>query len=144
MELKELDHSPNIEVIVDPEDIDYDDESIAERNRHKMTDQVARIIEQYAIRDHGDRPHKLFLHFFENPVEILGEDGKVVGLRTERTELDGTGNVRGTGKFTDWDVTAVYRAVGYLSDELPEIPFDDAGRRHPERGGTRPRRTTRT
>ncbi|MCE5291096.1 MAG: FAD-dependent oxidoreductase [Nocardiaceae bacterium] len=125
MELKELDHSPNIEVIVDPEDIDYDDESIAERNRHKMTDQVARIIEQYAIRDHGDRQHKLYLHFFENPVEVLGEDGKVVGLRTERTELDGTGNVRGTGKFNEWDVTAVYRAVGYLSDELPEIPFDD-------------------
>ncbi len=47
-----------------------------------------------------------------------------MGLRTERTELDGTGNVKPTGKFTDWEVGAVYRAVGYLSDNLPEIPFD--------------------
>ncbi|MGB3602131.1 FAD-dependent oxidoreductase [Gordonia sp. (in: high G+C Gram-positive bacteria)] len=126
LELKELDHSPNIEVIVAPEDIDYDEGSTVARRSSKITDQVATIIENYAIREPKQGAiHKLFLHFFENPTEILGEDGKVVGMRTERTELDGTGNVRGTGKFNDWDVTAVYRAVGYLSDNLPEIPFDD-------------------
>ncbi|GAA2382170.1 MULTISPECIES: FAD-dependent oxidoreductase [Gordonia] len=126
LELKELDHSPNIEVIVDPEDIEYDEGSAVARRSSKITDQVATIIENYAIREPKQGAiHKLFLHFFENPTEILGEDGKVVGLRTERTELDGTGNVKGTGKTRDWDVTAVYRAVGYLSDNLPEIPFDD-------------------
>ena len=65
---------------------------------------VAKTLENWAIRDVGDRPHKLFLHFFESPTEILGEDGSVVGLRTERTVLDGTGNVKGTGEFKDWDV----------------------------------------
>ncbi|MDR3082384.1 MAG: FAD-dependent oxidoreductase, partial [Streptomyces sp.] len=112
MELRELDHSPNIEVIVDPEDIDYDEGSIATRRGNKQADMVAKTLENWAIRDAGDRPHKLFLHFFESPAEILGEDGEVVGLRTERTALDGTGNVKGTGSFRDWDVTAVYRAVG--------------------------------
>ena len=64
------------------------------RARHsKQVDMVANTLQDWAIRDVGDRPHKLFLHFFESPTEILGEDGKVVGLRTERTELDGTGNV---------------------------------------------------
>ncbi|GGF21052.1 FAD-dependent oxidoreductase [Williamsia phyllosphaerae] len=125
LELKELDHSPTIEVIVDPEDIDYDEGSAVARRGSKITDQVATIIENYAIREPGDRPHKLFLHFFESPVEILGADGKVVGLRTERTQLDGTGNVKPTGKMTDWDLGAVYRAVGYLSDNLPQIPFDE-------------------
>lgn len=127
LELKELDHSPNIEVVVAPEDIEYDEGSAVARRSSKITDQVATIIENYAIREDpkAGAIHKLFLHFFENPVEILGENGEVVGLRTERTELDGTGNVKGTGKFTDWDVTAVYRAVGYLSDNLPQIPFDD-------------------
>ena len=126
LELKELDHSPNIEVIVDPEDIEYDEGSAVARRSSKITDQVATIIENYAIREPKQGAiHKLFLHFFENPVEVLGEDGKVVGLRTERTELDGTGNVKSTGKTKDWDVTAIYRAVGYLSDNLPEIPFDD-------------------
>ncbi len=94
MELRELDHSPTIEVIVDPEDIDYDDGSIATRRGNKQADMVAKTLENWAIRDIGERPHKLFLHFFESPTEILGEDGKVVGLRTERTALDGTGNVK--------------------------------------------------
>lgn len=124
MELKELDHSPNIEVIVDPEDIEYDKASEQARRESKITDQVATIIEKYAIRDVGNRPHKLFIHLFQSPVEVLGENGKVVGLKTERTELDGNGDVRGTGRYHTWDVGAVYRAVGYLSDELPNVPFD--------------------
>lgn len=125
LELKELDHSPTIEVVVNPEDIEYDEGSAVARRSSKITDQVATIIENYAIREPKQGAiHKLFLHFFESPVEILGEDGKVVGLRTERTELDGTGNVRATGTTTDWELGAVYRAVGYLSDNLPQIPFD--------------------
>jgi ferredoxin--NADP+ reductase len=139
MELRELDHSPNIEVIVDPEDIDYDEGSIATRRGNKQADMVASTLENWAIRDAGNRPHRLYLHFFESPVEVLGEDGRVVGLRTERTELDGTGNVRGTGRFKDWDIQSVYRAVGYYSEELAKLPFDvdsgtvphDAGRVEP-------------
>lgn len=126
MELRELDHSPNIEVVVAPEDIDYDQGSIETRRGNKQADMVASTLENWAIRDVGDRPHKIFLHFFESPAEILGQDGRVVALRTERTELDGTGNVRGTGRFTDWDVQSVYRAVGYYSRELPKLPFDVA------------------
>ena len=80
-------------------------------------------------------PHKLFLHFFESPTEIVGEDGEVVGLRTERTPLDGTGNVVGTGESRTWDVQAVYRAVGYLSDELPKLPFDFLSGTVPNDGG---------
>ncbi|MBT2400981.1 FAD-dependent oxidoreductase [Streptomyces sp. ISL-100] len=135
MELRELDHSPNIEVIVNPEDIDYDDGSIATRRANKQADMVAKTLENWAIRDVGERPHKLFLHFFESPTEVVGEDGKVVGLRTERTQLDGTGNVTGTGVTQAWDVQAVYRAVGYLSDELPKLPFDFVTGTVPHEGG---------
>ncbi|GIG61714.1 pyridine nucleotide-disulfide oxidoreductase [Longispora fulva] len=135
MELRELDHSPNIEVIVDPEDIEYDEGSAAERRASKHVDMVASTIENWAIRDVGDRRHRVHLHFFESPVEVLGADGRVSGLRTERTELDGTGNVRGTGRFTDWDVRAVYRAVGYYSDELPKLPFDPISGTVPHRSG---------
>ncbi|MGW5335660.1 FAD-dependent oxidoreductase [Streptomyces bauhiniae] len=135
MELRELDHSPNIEVIVDPEDIDYDAGSIETRRGNKQADMVAKTLENWAIRDVGDRPHKLFLHFFEAPAEILGENGKVVGLRTERTALDGTGNVKGTGEFKDWDVQSVYRAVGYLSEKLPKLPWDLRTGTVPDEGG---------
>lgn len=32
--------------------------------------------------------------------------------------------MRGTGEFNDWPVEAVYRAVGYLSTHLADLPFD--------------------
>lgn len=127
LELRELDHSPNVEVIVSPEDIEYDDGSVKAINSDNHTKLVVRELERYAMRDPGDRPRRLHLHFFERPVEILG-DGRVEALRTERMELTGTGDVRGTGTFSDWPVQAVYRAVGYLSSELAGLPFDhDSG-----------------
>ncbi len=135
LELRELDHSPTIEVIVDPEDIDYDEGSEAARRHSKQVDMVCNTLEQWAIRDVGDRPHKLFLHFFESPAELIGEDGKVVGLRTERTTLDGTGNVKPTGVYRDWPVQAVYRAVGFLSRPVADLPFDDATGTIPNKAG---------
>ncbi|MEU8630902.1 FAD-dependent oxidoreductase [Amycolatopsis sp. NPDC048633] len=135
LELRELDHSPNVEVIVAPEDIEFDDGSIAALRASKQIDMVVKTLQEWAIREPGTRQRRLHLHFFHSPTEIVGEDGRVVGLRTERTELTGDGNVRGTGEFHDWDVQAVYRAVGYLSSHLPELPFDHAAGVVPNQAG---------
>ncbi|ANE04925.1 FAD-dependent oxidoreductase [Corynebacterium crudilactis] len=135
MELKELDHSETIEVIVNPEDIDYDAASETARRESKSQDLVCQTLENYAMREPKGAPHKLFIHFFESPVEILGEDGKVVGIKTERTQLDGKGGVTGTGKFTTWDVQSVYRAVGYRSDAIEGVPFDAERAVIPNDGG---------
>jgi ferredoxin--NADP+ reductase len=127
LELRELDHSPNVEVLVDPEDIEYDDGSVAAIHSDNQTKLVVRELERYAMRtaDNGEgtRPRKLWLHFFESPVEVLG-DREVEGFRTERTELLGDGNVKGTGVTKDWDVQAVYRCVGYRSTQLTGLPWD--------------------
>lgn len=135
MELRELNHSPNVEVIVNPEDIDYDEASEVARRNSKIVDQVANIIQDYALRDPGESLNRIHLHFFESPVELVGEDGKVTALRTERTELDGTGNVRGTGQINEWPVQAVYRAVGYLSQNIAKLPFDEQAGTVPNEAG---------
>ena len=133
LELRELDHSPNVEVLVDPEDIEYDDGSVAAINSDNQTKLVVRELERYAMRTSeyqdsdtpvGQRPRKLWLHFFESPVEVLGTEC-VEGFRTERTELTGDGNVKGTGVTRDWPVQAVYRCVGYRSTPLPGLPWDE-------------------
>lgn len=123
-ELKELDHSENINVVVSPEDIDYDEASLEARASSKSTDLVCQVLEQYAIRDPKQAPHTLQIHLFEQPVELLGENGRVSGIKTERTELTGDGSVRGTGKFTTWPVQAVYFATGYRSDAVDGVPFN--------------------
>ncbi|WP_273369185.1 FAD-dependent oxidoreductase [Corynebacterium massiliense] len=134
-ELKELDESPTIEVVVDPEDIDYDEASESARREAKSTDLVCQTLESYAMREPQDAPHKIFIHFFQQPVEILGEDGHVTAIKTERTELDGTGNVTGTGEYTEWPVGAVYRAVGYRPQDVDGVPFDSKRSVIPNDGG---------
>jgi ferredoxin/flavodoxin---NADP+ reductase len=128
LELRELDHSPNVEVIVNPEDIEYDDGSVEAINSDNQTKMVVKELERYAMRtaEHGlgPRPRKLFLHFFESPVSVEG-DGRVELFKTERTELTGDGNVRGTGVINEWPVQAVYRCVGYRSSELPGLPWNN-------------------
>jgi ferredoxin--NADP+ reductase len=120
MELRELSHSPNVDVIVHPEGFELDEGSM---------DSIR------ASKEPKGADHRIHIHFCQNPVEVLGEDGQVVGLRTEVTELDGTGNARGTGEFKDWPVQAVYRAVGYRSDNLSGIPFDNNTATVPNDGG---------
>ncbi|TKV26936.1 pyridine nucleotide-disulfide oxidoreductase, partial [Arthrobacter sp. NamB2] len=52
--------------------------------------------------------------------------GKVAGMKFERTELTGDGNVRGTGEIIDYPVQAVYRAIGYFGSPLHDLEFDHA------------------
>ncbi len=134
MELRELSHSPNVEVIVHVEGFEFDEGSHEAIRASKTTKLVVDTLTNYAQREPEGKAHRIHLHFLESPVEIYG-DGKVEGLRTERTELTGDGNVRGTGRITEWPVQAVYRAVGYLSSVLADIPFDDVAGVVPNQGG---------
>ena len=125
VELRELDHSPNVQVVVAAEGMEFDDESEVALSRSKSLRMVVDVLSDWAMRDARPGPHRrIHLHFLENPVEILGADGAVTGLRTERQELVGDGTVRGIGEFTQWDVQAVYRAVGYRSEAIEDLPFD--------------------
>jgi ferredoxin--NADP+ reductase len=136
VELRELDHSPNVQVVVAPEGMEFDEESEAALSRSKSLRMVVDVLSDWAMRDPKPGPHRrIHLHFLENPVEILGSDGSVVGLRTERQELTGDGTVRGTGEFTEWDVQAVYRAVGYRSEAIEDLPFDTFRLVLPNEGG---------
>ena len=126
VELRELDHSPNVQVVVAPEGMEFDDESQAALSRHKSLRMVVDVLSEWAMREPEPGPHRrIHIHFLENPVEVLGDAvAGVTGLRTERQELCGDGTVRGTGEFTEWNVQAVYRAVGYRSEAIEDLPFD--------------------
>ena len=135
LELKELDHSPTSRSSSTPRDIEYDEGSAVARRSSKITDQVATIIENYAIREPKQGPSTSCSCTSSRTPSKSSARTAGRGLRTERTELDGTGNVQPTGRTNDWDVTAIYRAVGYLSDNLPQIPFDHAAGVIPNEAG---------
>lgn len=138
MELRELNHSPNVEVIVHPEGFDVDEHGMEHIAKHKAQKMVLDTLANWVGREPVGKPHRIHLHFAEAPVEILGgagDAGGVTTLRTERTRPVGDGSVEGTGQHTFWDVQAVYRAVGYRSTALPGLPFDDHAAVIPNDGG---------
>jgi ferredoxin--NADP+ reductase len=139
MELRELSHSPSVDVFVTEEGFEIDDAGQAEIAAHKGTKLVVDTLLKYLEAEPTGAPHQIHIHMMQNPVEILGETGpdgpRVVGIRTERTEYNGDGSVHGTGEYVDTPVQAVYRAVGYLSTALPDVPFDQSNGVIPNDGG---------
>ncbi len=128
LELRELGMVPDVDVIVYPEDFDFDEGSMAAIHSSNQTKQVVKTLTDWTLKEPEEltASRRIHLHFLHQPVEVLGEDGKVVGLRTERTTLTGDGTVTGTGELHDWPVQAVYRAIGYFGSPLPDVPFDEA------------------
>lgn len=126
LELREAVHIEGVDTIVYEEDFKYDEGSQKAIDSNNQTRVMVATLEGLRGKEVTGAPRRLHLHFFSSPKEILGSDGKVTGILIERQELDGKGGVKPTGELRQFDVQAVYRAVGYLGSELAEIPFDSA------------------
>jgi ferredoxin--NADP+ reductase len=124
LELREACHIEGVDTIVYEEDFKYDAGSQEAIDTNNQTRVMVNTLEGIRGTELTGATKRLHLHFFSSPKEILGEDGKVTGLRIERTELDGSGGVTGTGEIREFPVQAVYRAIGYFGSELDSVPFD--------------------
>lgn len=121
IELRELGEVPDVDIVVHDEDFAYLEGLTPANNQLKV---MLRILESWRTRESTGASRRLHLHFYHSPVEVLG-DGKVEGLRFERTEPTGDGRVRGTGEFREYPVQQVYRAVGYYGTPVIDAPFDE-------------------
>lgn len=120
IELRELGEVPNVDIVVHDEDFAHADPADASNNQLKV---MLRILNGWRTRESTGADRRLHLHFYHSPVEVLG-DGRVEGVRFERTEPTGDGGVRGTGEFREIPVQQVYRAVGYYGTPVVDAPFD--------------------
>ncbi|KAF2413613.1 pyridine nucleotide-disulfide oxidoreductase [Microbacterium sp. B35-04] len=121
IELRELGEVPNVDIVVHDEDFVDADPANAANNQLKV---MLRVLNSWRTREATGASRRLHLHFYHSPVEVLG-DGKVEGIRFERTEPTGDGRVRGTGEFREIAVQQVYRAVGYYGTPVVGAPFDE-------------------
>ncbi len=125
LELRELGELRDVDMILYDEDFDYDDAARAAVSGNKQVFVIDKVLNQWRQREVGQASRRLHLHFFAKPLEILSDgNGRVGGIRWERTAPDGEGGVVGTGEIRELPVQAVYRAVGYFGSPLPGIPFD--------------------
>lgn len=131
LELRELSHCKDVDIVLYPEDFEFDeasDEAIRSNNQIKT---MVNTMTNWLVEEHAESEQpssrRLHLHFLHSPVEILDSPetpGKVSGIKFERMQLDGTGNVKGTGEFLEYPVQSVYRAIGYHGSPLDEIEYD--------------------
>jgi len=125
LELRELGELNDVDMVVYDEDFEYDDASKAAIESNKQIFVINKIFTPWREAGTGTASRRLHLHFFANPVEVVGTDGRVSSFRYERTEPDGAGGVRGTGEMRELPIQALYRAVGYFGSPLDGVPFDD-------------------
>ncbi|MBO9625424.1 MAG: FAD-dependent oxidoreductase [Microbacterium sp.] len=138
IELRELGEVRDVDIVLHDEDFEGVDPASASTNQLKV---MLRTLDSWRGRPAGTASRRLHLHFWHAPVSIEG-DGRVEGIRFERTRTDADGALVRTGEFRDYAVQAVYRAVGYYGTRVVDAPFDEArgvipneeGRVHGERG----------
>ncbi|MER6085409.1 FAD-dependent oxidoreductase [Streptomyces sp. NPDC001833] len=75
------------------------------------------------------------LRFFLRPVELIDDGGRVGAVLFERTEPDGRGGVRGTGRYETVEAQLVLRSVGYRGVPLDGLPFDEESGTVPHEAG---------
>ena len=127
LELRELGELRDVDMIVYDEDFDIDPASQALIDSNKQVFVLNKVMNEWRTRETGKASRRLHLHFYANPLEVLGDaDGNVTGFRYERTKPDGNGGVVGTGEIREIEIQAYYRAIGYYSSPLKDVPFDAA------------------
>ncbi len=128
-EIKELGELAGVAVIVDPADLELDEHSAATLADNKVATRNIEILRSYAARGHQSAPRTIHMRFLTSPVEIIGEQGRVVAVRVERNRLvlqeNGSVRAQGTGEFETIPAGMVLRSVGYRSVPLKGVPFDD-------------------
>ena len=132
LELRELGEVRDVDMIVDERDFAFEDAYADEvLAKNKQVTVITRIMDKWRAEQAerevtGEQAsRRLHLHFWSKPVEVVVEDGRVAGLKIERTAPDGEGGVVDTGEFEVIPMQSLYRAVGYFGSPIDEIPFDE-------------------
>jgi ferredoxin/flavodoxin---NADP+ reductase len=128
-ELRELGELEGVDVVIGDGEADLDAfDATGESARLAETDRHVRgnytVISDWAQRPAAGNDRRLTLRFWLRPTEIQGGNG-VSGLTLERTRLDESGRLQGTGELETLPVQMVLRSVGYQSVPLPGLPFDE-------------------
>lgn len=136
MELRELGAREDVDVIVDPADMELDEHAermVAQFNQRRI---IVKTLTEWAHQDPASltASRRVHLHFYQQPSRILGTD-RVTAIEMERTQPDELGRITGTGETVQHNVGAVYRTIGYRSTPVPGVPFDDATGTIPDDAG---------
>jgi ferredoxin--NADP+ reductase len=129
-EVKEFGSLAGVDVVVDPADLELDEQSAASLADNKVAAKNVEILRGFAERGRSGAERAIHMRFLVSPVELIAQDNRVVAVKIEHNELRGDRvgglRARGTGKFEIIEAGLVLRSVGYRGVPLPGVPFDDS------------------
>ncbi|MER5870706.1 FAD-dependent oxidoreductase [Streptomyces sp. NPDC002044] len=127
-ELRELGTLPGVDARVDPAELALDPayaDPVAAAALPAVARRNVEALRGWAEGGATGGPRAITLRFYLRPSEVLGgPDGRVTGVRFERTAPDGHGGVTGTGAYEVVPAQLVLRSVGYRGVPLAGLPFD--------------------
>lgn len=123
-ELRELGELANADVVVDPGELVLDEAGREAVETNKTIRRNLEALQEWSTRPQQGRPRRVHLRFLLAPVSVHGTV-RVESVECERTALDGSGGVTGTGETITLDAQLLLRSVGYRGLPLPGVPFDE-------------------
>jgi ferredoxin--NADP+ reductase len=133
-ELRELGQLPDVDVIVDLEDLELDPSSQAVVEQNKVAARNLVVLQDWAARPLSGAPRRISFHFWTRPTMITGSD-RVTAVEVERTMINSDGFVVGAGRRPTLAADLVVRSVGYRGLPLSGVPFDPKTGRVPHAEG---------
>ncbi len=138
-ELREFGRLEGIAAVVDRSELDLDARSEAAIEGDAVKTRNMATLRGYAGSAPGDGDRVVRFRFLVSPLEIVGEGGRVAGVRIERNRLaardDGYMSAEGTGETEVVPCGMVIRSVGYRGAPVPGVPFDPRRGIVPNEGG---------
>jgi ferredoxin--NADP+ reductase len=123
-ELRELGELANADVVVDPAELVLDEAGNELVETNKAVRRNVETLQEWSTRSPQGRARRIHLRFLLAPVAVLGT-AAVEAVQCERTALDGSGGVVGTGETVTLPAQILLRSVGYRGLPLPGVPFDE-------------------
>ena len=127
-ELREFGDIEGVDPIIDPRELSLDPASQAAVSTDKGKTRNMKTLHNFAQRGVTESGCQVHFRFLVSPVEILGKNGRVGGLRLRHNRLESTGSgyiqAVGTEQHEQIDVDLVFRAIGYRGIRVPGVPFE--------------------
>ncbi len=127
-EVKEFGELDNAVTLVDPSVLPGEDVVLEDKGRGSQEKNVG-YLREYAGNKGDEKPVRIHLEFYAMPVEVLGENGKVIAIRMERTRLDDNGRVVPTGETFETPCNIVVACIGTQSVPLDDVAYDEKNQR---------------
>jgi ferredoxin--NADP+ reductase len=111
-ELRELGQLADVDVIIDPADLELDPSSQAVVQQNKVAARNLVVLQEWAARPLSGASRHISFHFWSRPTKIIGND-RVTAVEVERTMINSDGFVVGAGRRPTLAADLVVRSVGY-------------------------------